>query len=47
MNNKFEQDANEFGRPPFFKTWRGMYVLVIANLALLITFFYWFTNAYS
>ena len=32
---------------PLFKSWTSWYVLVIAFLALLIVFFYFFTQHYS
>jgi hypothetical protein len=34
-------------KPPFFKSWKGMYWLVLGNLALLVFLFYLFTKAYS
>ena len=33
--------------PPFLKSWRNIYLLVIANLAVLILLFYLFTRAYQ
>ena len=43
---KKEEKDDDLGTPPFFKTWRGMYIFVLVNLALtilifaLITFYY-------
>jgi hypothetical protein len=34
-------------KPPFFKTWKGMYWLVLGNLAFLITLFYIITKIYA
>jgi hypothetical protein len=33
--------------PPFFKTWKQMYIAVIANLFFLILLFYWITLYFS
>lgn len=41
-DSRDEVQVNE-GQPPFFKTWRGMYALVLVNLALLIIIFYLIT----
>jgi hypothetical protein len=35
------------GRPPLLKTWGRVYALVLANLALLIVFFYILTRELS
>lgn len=37
----------EDGLPPFVSSWRQLYVLVIAVLALLIALFYWFTITFE
>ncbi|PKV63271.1 hypothetical protein [Pontibacter ramchanderi] len=34
-------------KPPFFKSWKGMYWLVLGNLAFLIILFYIITRIYS
>lgn len=34
-------------KPPFFKNWKGIYLLVIGNLIVLILLFYWFTLSFS
>jgi|GEM_PF-2450249 len=34
---------NPEGKPPFFKSWKGMYIFVLANLAVTILFFYLLT----
>lgn len=33
--------------PPFFKTWKQMYIAVMANLLLIIILFYWFTKYFE
>jgi len=33
--------------PPFLRTWRRVYVVVLGCLALLITLFYCFARAFS
>ena len=33
--------------PPFGRSWRVLYAVVLANLALLILLFYAFTKAFS
>ena len=34
-------------KPPFFKSWNGMYGLVLTTLALLLIFFSILTKAYE
>ncbi|MBW7468893.1 hypothetical protein ABID22_003557 [Pontibacter aydingkolensis] len=34
-------------KPPFFKSWAGMYWLVLGNLAFLIILFYILTKIYE
>lgn len=34
-------------KPPFFKSWAGMYWLVLGNLAFLILLFYILTKLYA
>ncbi len=34
-------------KPPFFESWKGMYWLVLANLAFLIVLFYCLTLYYA
>lgn len=34
-------------KPPFFKSWKGWYLLVVGNLIFLILLFYLFTRYYS
>ncbi len=40
--NKHEEDA-----PPILKSWKNLYIAVIANLVLLIILFYLFKKFYS
>ena len=35
------------GKPPFFNSWRGMYALVIINLAVMIIIFSLITFYYN
>ncbi len=32
---------------PLFKSWRGLYLFVLGELAVLIVLFYWFSQAFS
>lgn len=42
------QDTQELLEgPPFFKSWAGMYWLVIGNLIVLIFLFYLLTSYYA
>lgn len=34
-------------KPPLFKSWRSMYVFVMAVFAILVGLFYLFTKIYS
>jgi hypothetical protein len=34
-------------KPPFFKNWKQIYLLVIGVLCVLIILFYWFTISFS
>jgi len=34
-------------KPPFFKSWAGMYWLVLGNLVFLILLFYTITKIYA
>lgn len=47
MINKENNMNPEEESPPFFKSWRGMYWLVIGNLVFMIILFYWLTLYYS
>ena len=38
---------SEDDKPPFFRTWRRLYLSVIVYLGLLILLFYIFTKAYQ
>ena len=41
------QSQEEVEGPPFFKSWAGMYGLVIGNLLVLIFLFYLITAHYA
>lgn len=45
MADPDEYTTNEL--PPFIKTWRQMYSLVIATLFIQILLFYWITQLFS
>jgi hypothetical protein len=47
MKETTDRPAEELDKPPFFKSWKGMYWLVLGNLAFLITLFYIITRIYS
>lgn len=41
------QDQNEEGKPPIFKTWNQLYIFVLIFHAFIITLFYIITKTYS
>jgi hypothetical protein len=41
------QDDASIDPPPFFKTWKALYVLVLTQLLLMITGFYFFTKVFE
>lgn len=45
MHSEPEEYGNEL--PPFLNTWKKMYLAVLANLALLMLLFYWFTQYFK
>ncbi len=46
MDKDYNINPNE-DTPPFFKSWKGMYWLVIGNLIAMVALFYWLTLYYS
>jgi len=38
---------NEPDKPPFFRTWKGMYLVVLSTLAILVAFFALLTKVYE
>ena len=38
---------NEPDKPPFFRTWNGMYLVVLSTLAILVAFFAVLTKVYE
>ncbi|WP_421949104.1 hypothetical protein [Phaeodactylibacter xiamenensis] len=42
-----QQPLPDDGPPPILKTWNRMYLFVLILHAIIITLFYWFTQAYS
>ena len=49
MNHPIKPDERTHTeeRPPVFKSWRGLYLLVLSNLILLIGIFYIVTRIFS
>jgi hypothetical protein len=41
------EDRKDEGRPPFFRTWTGMYILVIAWLAIQVAIYFAFTRIFE
>jgi hypothetical protein len=41
-----KEEENDLGKPPFFRSWRGMYLFVLINLALTILMFFLITYYY-
>jgi len=46
QNSKLEVSEDQ-PSPPFVRSWRSMYVLVVGELALLIVLFYLFMKAFE
>jgi hypothetical protein len=42
-----ESTSDSEERPPVFKSWNYLYLLVLGNLALLIILFYAFSRAFG
>ena len=40
-------ERGDEGKPPFFSSWRTLYILVLANLVMLIGIFYAFMKAFE
>lgn len=47
MNNSEESNSILDEKPPFFKNWKQIYLLVIAVLLVMILLFYLFTVSFS
>jgi hypothetical protein len=45
--NKPDEPVFEEEHPPFFKSWRRLYLVVLGNLILLIGLFYIVTRIFS
>lgn len=45
--NPPETEKEEELLPPFMKSWKNLYILVIGNLVFLIIIFYLLTKIYS
>jgi len=46
QNSKLEVSEDQ-SSPPFVKSWRSMYMLVVGELALLIALFYFFMKVFE
>ena len=33
-------------KPPFFKSWKGIYLAVLVNLVVMIALMYWFSKSF-
>jgi len=44
---KEKEKNDDLGTPPFFKTWRGMYIFVLVNLVITILIFALITYYYQ
>ena len=44
--NPVKDDAS-IDPPPFFKTWKALYVLVLTQLLLMVIGFYFFTKVFE
>ncbi|PTX18167.1 hypothetical protein C8N40_107206 [Pontibacter mucosus] len=47
MKNHPVDEEPPIEKPPFFKTWNGMYWLVLGNLAFTVVLFYIITKLYE
>ncbi len=45
MKNK--KVDHELATPPYFKSWRTIYLIIVVNLLLIITLLYIFSTAFS
>ena len=45
--SKSSQEDDEQNIFPFFKTWKQLYIFVLAELAILIVLFYIFSQTYA
>lgn len=46
-NQPVHKQEDTDGLPPMFKTWKQVYITLIAYLFALIMFFYWFTISFK
>lgn len=47
MKEAEDKTLGQLDKPPFFESWKGMYWLVLGNLAFLIVLFYIITKIYE
>lgn len=40
-------EDRDFSAPPFFKSWKSIYYIVIGNLIMMILLFYLFTTSFQ
>jgi len=46
MTDETRKDSRGEGPPPFGGSWAKLYAVVLANLAVLVALFYFFTRAF-
>ena len=46
MNDETRKHSQEEEPPPFGRSWRALYAVVLLNLAVLVVLFYLFTRAF-
>ncbi len=46
-SREHDLDIEDEGKPPFFSSWRQLYLVVLGNLVFLIVIFYLFMKAFE
>lgn len=41
------RDPHEGGPPPIGSSWKQLYVVVLAELVIIVALFYWFTKVFE
>lgn len=39
-------EDNQLSTPPYFKSWRSIYIMVLGNLMLMIVLLYFFSTSF-
>ncbi len=47
MTDKEKELSDIEKKPPFFKSWKSVYIMVLSVLVVLILLFFWFTVSFS